>query len=93
MLKSSFEGEPRPLVKAITTKEIHKSFTKLNNNKSTGEDGIPGELLKYSPIEVKEYIAQIINDMFRKHEPLRIKNGNTRALQKLNKPKGPRKNQ
>ena len=86
------EGEPRPLVKEITTEEIHESFTKLNNNKATGEDGIPGELLKYSPKEVKEYIAQMINDMFRKHQPLKINNGNMRALQKPNKPKGPRKN-
>ena len=45
---------------------------KLNNNKATGEDDIPGELLKYSPKEVKQYIAQMINDMFRKHEPLKM---------------------
>ena len=87
-----FEDEPRPLVKEVTTEEIHKSLTKLNNNKATGEDDIPGELLKYSPKEVKEYIAKMINDMFRKHEPLKINNGNMRAIQKPNKPKGPRKN-
>ncbi|XP_065071803.1 uncharacterized protein LOC135696359 [Rhopilema esculentum] len=55
-----FEGEPRPLVKEKTPEEIHKSSTKLNNNKATGEDGIPGELLIYSPKEVKYYIAQMI---------------------------------
>ena len=79
------EGETRSLVKEITTEEIHKSFTKLNNNKATGEDGMPGELLKYSPKEVKEYIAQMIHDMFRKHEPLKINSSNMRALQKPKK--------
>ena len=34
----------------------------------------------------------MMNDMFRKHEPLKINNSNMRALQKPKKPKGPRKN-
>ena len=65
----------------ITPDEISRSFKKLNNNRATGEDNIPGELLKYSPKEMHEYVATMINEMFRTHEPLKINNGNMKALQ------------
>ena len=87
-----FTGKPRALTKQITSEEIYKNFKKLNNNRATGEDGIPGELLKYSPKEVHEYVAKMINDMFITHETLNINNGNVITLEKPGKPKGPRKN-
>lgn len=84
-------GDPRQLRNEIPPEEIHKSFKKLNN-KATGEDGIPGELLKYVPEELYEYVAQMTNEMFRIHEPLKINNGNMRTVEKPGKPEGPRKN-
>ena len=68
--------------------EVSRSLTIT----ATGEDNIPGELLKYSPKEMHEYVATMINEMFRTHEPLKINNGNMKALLKPGKPKGPRKN-
>lgn len=49
----------------MTQEENHKSFKKLKNNRATGEDGILGEFLKYSPKQLHEYVAQMINEMFR----------------------------
>ena len=87
-----YRGEARPLEKPITKEEVEKSFKRLNNGKATGEDGIPGELLKYGPEKLAEQTAQVFNAAFETHQPLKINNGNMKTLQKPGKPKGPRKN-
>ena len=87
-----YRGEARPLEKPITKEEVQKSFKRLNNGKATGEDGIPGELLKYGPEKLAEQTAQVFNSAFEKHQPLKINNGNMKTLQKPGKPKGPIKN-
>lgn len=86
-----FKGEAKPLNCPISPEEVRQSFKKLNNNRATGEDEITGELLKYSPEDVTNYVADMFNEVFESHQPLKINNGNMRALQKPGKPKGPRK--
>ena len=87
-----YRGGARPLDKPITKEEVEKSFKRLNNGRATGEDGIPGELLKYGPQALAEQTAQVFNAAFETHQPLKINDGNMRTLPKPGKPKGPRKN-
>ena len=87
-----YRGEAKPLTKPITKEEVEKSFKRLNNGRATGEDGIPGELLKYGPQALAEQTAQVFNAAFETHQPLKINDGNMRTLPKPGKPKGPRKN-
>ncbi|XP_077862562.1 uncharacterized protein LOC144344539, partial [Saccoglossus kowalevskii] len=49
------------LNKPITLQEIIHATRKLKNNKATGPDGIPGELLKYSNKIVKQALQQMYN--------------------------------
>ena len=87
-----FTGNPEPLQNPITPDEIRNSFEKLNNNKAHGEDGIPGGLLKYGSFTLDITVANIINEMFAKHQPLDINGGILITLQKPGKPKGPTQN-
>ena len=89
---SPYRGEGRPLEKPISKEEVKKSFKKLNNGRATGEDGIPGELLKYGPERLAEQTARVFNETFETHQPLKINKGNMRTLPKPGKQKGPIKN-
>ena len=84
--------EAKALDSPITPEEVMTSFKKLNNNRVTGEDQIPGELLRYGPKKSAEYVAKTLNQVFETHQPLNINHGNMRLLQKPGKKKGPRKN-
>ncbi|GFS17823.1 very-long-chain enoyl-CoA reductase [Elysia marginata] len=42
-----FQGDARDLNNPTTTNEVEKALARLNNNRACGEDGIPGELIKY----------------------------------------------
>ena len=84
--------EAKALDSPITPEEVMTSFKKLNNNRATGEDQIPGELLRYGPKKSAEYVAKTLNQVFETHQPLNINHGNMRLLQKPGKKKGPCKN-
>ena len=77
-----FQGEPRTLNTEITQEEVKKAIKKLNNNRATGTDKISSEMLKYGTDNISLNIANIINDMFRTHQPLNINNGILLSLQK-----------
>ena len=64
------EGIPRQLQKPITVEEIESIVSKLGNNKANGPDGINAEYFKYGGIEIKKYIAWLLNQIFERHEPL-----------------------
>eukprot|EP01034_Spumella_vulgaris_P022573 gene22573-28706_t len=57
----------RPLSEPITTEEIQSSSAKLNNRRATGEDQIPGELLKYGGHQLHELLARLFNFVFTSH--------------------------
>ena len=89
----AFSGDPRPLINPITVEETKAAISKLNNNRTEGEDGIPSELLKYAPEELAVIITQCLNEMFETHTPLDINNSVLVSLQKPGKEIGPMKNQ
>ena len=63
--------------------EIEKATKKLKNGKSTGEDEISAELLKHAPKELRELIAQILNQSVESDEYLEtLKTGILNPLQK-----------
>ena len=89
---TAFEGEPRPLQKPITPREVRAGFNSLSNNRAPGEDEICGELLKYGPPSLDEHVTDIYNITFETHQPLNINTGVLIPIQKPGKPKGPPKN-
>ena len=70
-----FIGNPRPLTTLITKDEVGKSIHKLRNNRAPGYDQIPHELLKYTPTELHDLIAESLNNIFVKHEYINIGHG------------------
>ena len=52
---------PTKLTTPFTASEISTCVNKLRNNKSTGPDNLPAELIKVAPPEVHEQIALILN--------------------------------
>jgi len=55
----------RDLVKPFTTKELRAALQALQNEKASGIDGIPGEILKHMPEEAREELLCIFNDILR----------------------------
>ena len=83
-----FIGNPRPLTTLITKDEVGKTIHKLRNNRAPGYDQIPPELLKYTPTELHDLIAESLNNIFVKHEYINVGHGLLTAWQKPGKPKG-----
>jgi len=81
-------GPPKSPDSPITAAEVVKAFARLNNNKASGCDSIPGERLKYAAAELSRFIADVFNNVFEKHQPLKVGTGVLVALQKPGKPLG-----
>ena len=88
-----FIGEPKPLENKITADEVKKAAIRMSNNKATGKDGIPAELLKYGPDTLMEDIARILNSIFEEHsDMINVGRSILQPIPKPGKPEGPRKN-
>ena len=88
-----FVGEPRPLNRKITKEEVKKALMRMSNNRATGEDGIPVELLKYGPDVLIENITRILNGIFEEHEEtINVGKSILQPIPKPGKPEGPKKN-
>ena len=46
------ESQPKKLNKPFTQMEVTKTVMMMNNNKATGKDNIPVELIKYAPVSL-----------------------------------------
>ena len=79
-----WRGQPRALQKPIDTAEVTNAAMRLRNRRALGPDAIAGELIKYSGEAMHETIANMINNIFERHETIpEIKEG---YLYPLNKP-------
>ena len=58
---SAFTGEHRPLNDPITESEVQHAINRLNNNRASGSNELPGELLKYGSNVIAKPIANIFN--------------------------------
>ena len=84
---------PTPMKQPFTSEEVEKAVKSLNNNKSSGKDGVKAEMLKHAPTVVFEEIAEIINETARTgNHPKELNEGIITAIQKPGKPKGPIEN-
>ena len=88
----AYTGPPRPLNNPITAIEVRKSLNRLNNNRATGPDAIPGELYKYGSSQLTDEITNTYNELFTTHADIDINTGNMITPPKPGKPKGPTKN-
>jgi len=85
----AFIGEPEPLRNPITASEVSGAFKRLKNGRACGPDDMAGELLKYGPPVLAEFVAEIFNSSLEEHDPLDIGKGTLILLQKPGKPLGP----
>ena len=84
------EIKPVKLEIPFSPEEIKVCAKKLGNNKSTGPDKIPAELIKEAPEIVFNEIAEILNKAAETGEyPKEIKLGHLLPLPKPKKPQGP----
>ena len=58
---SAFTGEPRLLNDPITESEVEHAMNRLNNNRASGSDELPGELSKHGSNGIAKRIADIFN--------------------------------
>ena len=85
--------EPTPMKQQFVTEEIEKAVKSLNNNKSSGKDGVKAEMLKYAPTIIFDQIAEILNEAASTGiYPNELTEGVITAIQKPGKPKGPIEN-
>ena len=88
-----FEGVARPLNVPISTTEVELAIKRLKNNRATGPDEIPNELLKYAGTSFCIAFSRIINQCFETHTYIdAIGESILTPLQKPGKPLGPVKN-
>ena len=81
---------PTPLQEPVTLKETSAAIARLNNNKSTGPDNIPAEILKYGGERIALLITEIINNMFATNHTINaLLEGLLIAINKPKKPKTP----
>ncbi len=86
---SAFTGEPRPLNDPITESEVQHAMNRLNNNRASGSDELPGELLKYGYNVIAKPIANIFNRAITDQQTLsQIGHGILILLPKPGKPVG-----
>ena len=71
---------------------MRKSLGRLNNNRATGPDAIPGELYKYGSDQLTKSITLTFNQIFETHEDIDINTGGMITPFKPGKPKVPVKN-
>ena len=85
--------QPKKLDKPFSVEEISCAIKSLKNNKSAGIDKLKSEHLKFAPVEIHQYIADILNDACEHGQyPKEISQGLLTPLQKPGKPKGPPEN-
>ena len=84
-----FTGRPRSLQRQISSAEVSNALKKLNNGRSPGPDGVPGELLKYGRENLAPHIACLFNSMFTTHQHLDLGCGTLVPFQKPGKTVGP----
>nr|CCA27271.1 endonucleasereverse transcriptase putative [Albugo laibachii Nc14] len=75
----------------ITADEITQAFRSLKTNRAPGADQVPAELLKYSPPEVADLLAEAINRHAQNPTPFmcaRLNHGVIITVPKPNKPPG-----
>ena len=58
---SAFTGEPRPLKDSITKSKAQHAMNRLNNNRASGSDELPGERLKHGSNVIAKPIANSFN--------------------------------
>ena len=86
---TAFTGEPRPLQYPITASEVEHAMNRLNNNRASGSDELPGELLKHGSNVIAKPIADIFNRAITDQEVLsQIGHGILILLPKPGKPVG-----
>ena len=86
---AAFTGEPRPLQYPITASEVEHAMNRLNNNRASGSDELPGELLKHGSNVIDKPIADIFNRAITDQEVLsQIGHGILILLPKPGKPVG-----
>ena len=86
---TAFTGEPRPLQYPITASEVEHAMNRLNNNRASGSDELPGELLKHGSNVIAKPIADIVNRAITDQEVLsQIGHGIIILLPKPGKPVG-----
>ena len=87
------EYKPTEMRNPFTEEEIRKAAKSLKNNKSTGIDDLPAELIKYAPDKTHQTIADIFNEMAKTGEnPKELEIGILNPLPKPKKTKGPAEN-
>jgi len=88
-----FEGGARPLNVPISMFEVELAIKRLKNNRATGPDEIPNELLKYAGPSFCGAFSKIINQCFETNSYIdAIGESILTPLQKPGKPPGPVKN-
>ena len=86
---TAFTGEPRPLTYPITASEVEHAINRLNNNRASGSDELPGELLKHGSNVIAKPIAYIFNRAITDQDVLsQIGHGIIIILPKPGKPVG-----
>lgn len=81
-----WRGEARALATPINTEEIQEAASRLRNRRALGPDAIAGELIKYGGNTLHEIIANMINNIFERHETIsEIKEGYLYPLNKSGK--------
>ena len=82
-----WRGPARALTTKITTEEVAIATARLNNHRAKGPDELAGELLKYGGQAIHREYAEVLNQIFERHETIQeLKEGH---LIPLNKPKKP----
>ena len=86
---SAFTGEPRHLKDPITESEIQHAMNRLNTNRASGSDELPGQLLNHGSTVIAKPIANIFNRAITDQQILsQIGHGILIVLPKPGKPVG-----